>query len=93
MEASVETIVERLKTLPADTLADVLSYVDFVAWRSGQSNGASRSAEARAIDRLPDEDNPHMWVTVMNPGDDIDTSAYDRLKRLGYAIQVPLENS
>ncbi|MCX5961574.1 MAG: hypothetical protein NT070_00065 [Cyanobacteria bacterium] len=94
MKASVETIIERLKTLPVDTLADVLSYVDFVAWRSCQSNGASRSAEAMAIhqrrgfanDRLPDEDNPHMWMTVMNPGDDIDTSAYDRLRRLGYAV-------
>ena len=93
MEASVETIVERLKTLPADTLADVLSYVDFVAWRSHQTTFEARSAEARAIDRLPDENNPQMWVTVTNPGDDIDTTAYDRLRRLGYAIQVPLENS
>jgi hypothetical protein len=103
MEASVETIVERLKTLPLDSLADVLSYVDFVAWRSHQSSLTnlgltdssltSRSAEAKAIDRLPDEDNPKMWVTVSNPGDEIDITAYDRLRTLGYAIQVPLENS
>ena len=76
MKASVETIVERLKTLPADTLADVLNYVDFVAWRSHQSSHSSRSAEARAIhqaqgfanDRLPDEDNPdHLgWSSSKN---------------------------
>lgn len=80
MKASVKAIVERLKTLPANTLADVLSYVDFVAWRSHQSSDANRSAEARAIDRLPDKDSPKMWVTVMNPGDDIDPNAYDQLR-------------
>ena len=80
MKASVKAIVERLKTLPANTLADVLSYVDFGAWRSHQSSDANRSAKARATDRLPDEDNPKMWVTVMNPGDDIDPNAYDRLR-------------
>ena len=83
MEASVETIVERLRTLPVDTLADVLSYVDFVAWRLHQTTLDSRSAVERAIDRLPDEDNPQMWVTVMEPGDEIDTTAYDRLRTLG----------
>jgi hypothetical protein len=92
MDTSVETIVERLRTLPVDTLAEVLSYVDFVAWRSHQASSDHRSAEARAIDRLPDEDNSEMWLTVMNPGDDIDPTAYDRLRTLGYAIKVPFEN-
>lgn len=88
IERQSATIVERLRTLPTD----VLSYVDFVAWRSHQSSDTNRSAEARAIDRLPDEDNPQMWVTVMNPGDYIDQNAYDRLRRLGYVIEVPLKN-
>ena len=93
MDTSVEMIVERLKNLPSETLSDVLSYVDFVAWRSHQSAQTGLSAEARAINRLPDEDDPQMWVTLMSLGDQIDQAAYDRLRTLGYAVKVPLENS
>ena len=56
--------------------------------RSNQTKLDSRSAVERAIARLPDEDNSQMWVTVMEPGDDIDATVYDRLRTLGHTIKV-----
>jgi hypothetical protein len=43
--------------------------------------------------RISDFAHPQMWVTVMEPGDKIDATGYDRFRTLGYAIQLPAENS
>ena len=47
------------------------------------------SAEALAIARLKDEDDPNQWVTLVEAGEDIDVEKdLDYLKKRGYKIQI-----
>ena len=47
------------------------------------------SAEALAIARLKDEDDPSQWVTLVEAGEDIDIEKdLEYLKKLGYKIQI-----
>ena len=47
------------------------------------------SAEALAIARLKDEDDPSQWVTLVEAGEDIDIEKdVDYLKKRGYKIQI-----
>jgi hypothetical protein len=47
------------------------------------------SAEALAIARLKDEDDPSQWITLVEAGEDIDVEkGLDYLKQHGYKIQI-----
>ena len=47
------------------------------------------SAEALAIARLKDEDDPSQWITLVEAGEDIDIEKdLEYLKKRGYKIQV-----
>ena len=47
------------------------------------------SAEALAIARLKDEDDPSQWITLVEAGEDIDVEKdLDYLKKRGYKIQI-----
>ena len=47
------------------------------------------SAEALAIARLKDEDDPSQWVTLVEAGEDIDIEKdLEYLKKRGYKIQI-----
>ena len=47
------------------------------------------SAEALAIARLKDEDNPSQWITLVEAGEDIDVEKdLEYLKKHGYKIQI-----
>lgn len=47
------------------------------------------SAEALAIARLEDEDDPSQWITLVEADEDIDVEKdLDYLKKRGYKIQI-----
>jgi hypothetical protein len=51
---------------------------------------APHSAEAKAIARLQDEDDPSQWITVVEEGEEIDVeSSLEYLKQRGYAVKIP----
>jgi len=65
-------------------------------WQLYQTLGAElapQSAEAKAIARLQDEDDPSQWITVIEADEEIDVeSNLAFLKERGYAIAIPVKN-
>jgi hypothetical protein len=94
MAELMDGIVEQLHTLPEADLHTIRDFIAFLSWkREPQSKfDPALSAEARAIERLKDVDNPEMWVTTVQEGDEINVLAYERLRQSGYSIQIPSEN-
>jgi hypothetical protein len=84
----LEAITEQLKTLSEDELRTIQDFVDYLAWkhhRATEPTVPKESAEARAIERLKDLDDPTKWVTVIEEGQEIDEEALNNwLKARGY---------
>lgn len=84
----VEQITQQLKTLSEAELHTIRDFVDYLAWKHhGDTTQPldKRSAEARAIDRIKDLDDPSQWVTVIKEGEEVDEEALNRwLKARGY---------
>jgi hypothetical protein len=84
----VEQITQRLTTLSEAELRTIQDFVDYLAWKHHGDRAqplAQRSAEARALERLPDLDNPNQWITVVEEGEDVDEEALTHwLKIRGY---------
>lgn len=52
------------------------------------------SAEGKALQRLPDIDDPTKWVTVVEEGQEIDIEpGLERLAKRGYKVQIPSPNT
>jgi len=78
----IEQITQHLPTLSADELQTVHDFVEFLLWKRQPAAAPAphpKSAEARAIERLGDSDDPTKWITVMEIGDEIDEAALERL--------------
>ncbi|MEA5450098.1 hypothetical protein VB780_16070 [Leptolyngbya sp. CCNP1308] len=84
----VEHITQQLGTLSEAELHTIQDFVDYLIWKHHGDAGqplAKRSAEARAIDRIGDLDDPSQWVTVIEEGEEVDEDALNRwLKARGY---------
>jgi hypothetical protein len=89
----VEQITEQLKTLSADELRTIHDFVAYLAWKHRSDETApapKKSAEARAIERIPDLDDPTQWVTVIEAGEEVDVDgACQRLRERGFEIEIP----
>ena len=92
----VETITEQLKTLSVEDLQTIQDFVDYLVWKHQPAEAPSavkKSAEALAIERIPDLDDPTKWITVIDEGDEVDEveldSAYERLRTQGFEIEIP----
>ena len=78
--------IDQLKTIIRETVQDSLAAL--VKELKGHSSQERQSAEARAIDRLSDIDDPTRWITTIEEGEDIDETALnDWLTTRGYSIQ------
>ncbi|PSR16329.1 hypothetical protein C8255_18370 [filamentous cyanobacterium CCP3] len=84
----VEHITQQLGTLSEAELRTIQDFVDYLIWKhhsEAVQPPAKPSAEARAIDRIPDLDDPTQWVTVIDEGEEVDEDALnDWLKARGY---------
>ncbi|WP_228038031.1 hypothetical protein [Nodosilinea sp. LEGE 06152] len=69
-------------------LRTIQDFVDCLIWKHYGEAGQSlvkRSAEARAIDRIPALDDPTQWVTVIEEGEEVDEDALNPwLEARGY---------
>ncbi|MGF1520515.1 MAG: hypothetical protein ACFCVB_22350 [Nodosilinea sp.] len=84
----VEQITEQLKTLSAADLQTIQDFVAYLAWKHQPEDAAAapkKSAEARAIERIADLDDPTQWVTVIEAGAEVDEDVLNNwLKARGY---------
>jgi hypothetical protein len=84
----VEQITEQLKTLSADDLRTIHDFVAYLAWKHRPEEAAAapkKSAEARAIERIADLDDPTKWITVIEAGEEVDEDVLNSwLKARGY---------
>ncbi len=77
--------IDQLKIIIRETVQDSLaSLVKELKIHSSQG----RSAEARAIDRLSNIDDPSRWITTIEEGEEVDEAELnDWLTTRGYSIQ------
>ncbi|WP_155523668.1 hypothetical protein [Nodosilinea nodulosa] len=84
----VEQITQQLKTLSEAELHTIRDFVDYLAWKHRGDEAQpldKRSAEARAVERIKDLDDPTQWVTVIDEGEEVDEEALNHwLKARGY---------
>ena len=84
----VEHITQQLGTLSEAELRTIQDFVDYLIWKhhgDAVPPLANRSAEARAVERIPDLDDPTQWVTVIEEGEEVDEEALNTwLKARGY---------
>ena len=84
----VEHITQQLGTLSEAELRTIQDFVDYLIWKhhgDAVQPLANRSAEARAVDRISDLDDPTQWVTVIEEGEEVDEEALNTwLKARGY---------
>ncbi|PSN12312.1 hypothetical protein C7293_20730 [filamentous cyanobacterium CCT1] len=89
----VERITQQLGNLSEAELRTIQDFVDYLIWKhhgEAERPSANRSAEARAIDRIPDLDDPTQWVTVIDEGEEVDVErSHQRLRDRGFQIEIP----
>ena len=92
-QANVESIKESIKNSDQSALPSIAIYISFEMllatietlpehqkWQLYQTLStrlAPVSAEARAVSRLSDEDDPSKWITVMEAEEEVDEVALD----------------
>jgi hypothetical protein len=84
----VEQITQQLETLSEEDLRTIQDFVDYLVWKHRGHTAqplVKRSAEARALERIKDLDDPTQWITVIEEGEEVDEAALtDWLKSRGY---------
>ena len=89
----VEHITQQLGTLSEAELRTIQDFVDYLIWKHHSDAVPPLdkcSAEARAIDRIPDLDDPTQWVTVIEEGEEVDVERlHQRLRDRGFQIEIP----
>ncbi len=82
----IQHITQQLPTLSEDELHTLKEFVDYLVWKHHLSQERSElSAEARAIERIQDLENPSQWVTVIEAEEEINEANLDTwLKSRGY---------
>ncbi|MBE9136317.1 hypothetical protein IQ254_03715 [Nodosilinea sp. LEGE 07088] len=86
----VERITQQLQQFSEDELHVIQDFVAFLIWKrrygSEQDNGeTAKSAESRAMERLPDLDDPTQWITVTQQDEDINEADLNHwLQTRGY---------
>jgi hypothetical protein len=84
----VETISQQLQSLSEEELRTVQDFVEYLIWKHQTSTAqtpARKSAEARAMERIKDLDDPTQWTTVIEEGEEVDEEALNIwLKERGY---------
>ncbi len=83
----VENITAQLQTLSVEDLQTIQDFVDYLVWkhRSVEEPAPKKSAEALAIERIPDLDDPTKWITVIDEGDEVDEESLNQwLQSRGY---------
>lgn len=78
--------IDQLKTIIRETVQDSLAAL--VKELNNNASPGKMSAEARAIDRLSEIDDPSRWITTIEAGEEIDETALNVwLTTRGYSIQ------
>jgi hypothetical protein len=82
----IQHITQQLPTLSEDELHTLKEFVDYLVWKHHLSHERSElSAEARAIERIQDLENPSQWITVIEAEEEINEADLDTwLKSRGY---------
>jgi len=85
----LEAITDQLQSLSAEELHTLQEFVGYLLWKRQSGTDAvadpKPSAEARAIARIKDLDDPTQWVTVIDEGEEVDEEALNQwLKARGY---------
>lgn len=87
----IDLLTEKIQLLPPTQQETVLDFVEFLITKY-TSKTSYKSAEQRAIERmndLDDPDNPELWETVIDIGDEIDVeSSLENLRKRGYKVKV-----
>ena len=75
----INRITQQLSTLSEAELQTLQDFVDYLVWKH------RAAAEARAVDRLADEDDATQWITGIEAGQTIDTESLNHwLGHRGY---------
>jgi hypothetical protein len=84
----VEQIAQQLGTLSEADLHTVQDFVAYLVWKHQGDTArplSQPSAEARALERIKDLDDPTQWITVIEEGEEVDEAALtDWLRSRGY---------
>lgn len=88
---TINLVTEKMQNLPPDQQNQVLDFVEFlmIKYQSQVNNNLTKkSAEAKAIERLKDVDDPDdptKWTTVIDIDDPIDEKVLEEwLEKRGY---------
>ena len=80
----IELITAKIQALAPEHQDNVLYFVEFLLSKYPEPQ-PQKSAEALALERLKDIDDPTQWTTVVEIGDSIDENALDAwLQRHSY---------
>lgn len=75
-----EQLLQEIQNSPESLIKEVLDFLLFA-----KSRNYPHSAEAKAISRLPDQDDPSKWITSIEEDEPIDEQALNAwLKKKGY---------
>lgn len=89
----VEQITAQLHHLSAEDLRTVQDFVAYLAWKRSLAARQPKSAEARAIERMQDVDDPTKWITVIDEGEEVDINKpLQRLSDRGYPVEIPRQD-
>ena len=75
-----EQLLQEIQYSPEALIKEVLDFLLFA-----KSRNYPHSAEAKAISRLPDQDDPNKWITSIEEDEPIDEPALNAwLEKKGY---------
>jgi hypothetical protein len=81
---SLQEIIKQVDRL---SLTEQLELMAYIAQKARQD--PSFSAEAKAIERIKDTEDPNQWITTINPDDDINEQELKHwLHQRGYQTEV-----
>jgi hypothetical protein len=86
---TIELISAKIAALSPEHQAQVLDFVEFLLGKY-PAPAPKKSAEARALERIKDIDDPSQWITVVEIDDPVNVeSSLEKLKERGYQVKVP----
>ena len=86
---TIQLVADKMQQLSGDRQGQVLDFVEFLITQSTPVK-PRKSAEALALERIKDIDDPSKWITVVEADEPVDVEPFlEKLRKRGYPIKVP----